>query len=84
MHDTLPAVQVLHPQTTEFTGNPVDGVKRPMANGNEGSTPALGDVQARDEGFGPRRLKRGRHRESNPAQQNLLEPRSRSWHAFDQ
>src|SRR6267142_4458011 len=24
------------------TGNPVDGVKRPMANGNEGSTPALG------------------------------------------
>ena len=25
------------------TGNPVDGVKRPMANGNEGSTPALGD-----------------------------------------
>jgi integrase/recombinase XerD len=29
------------------TGNPVDGVKRPMANGNEGSTPALGDAQAR-------------------------------------
>ena len=29
------------------TGNPVDGVKRPMANGNEGSTPALGDSQAR-------------------------------------
>ena len=28
-------------------GNPVDGVKRPMANGNEGSTPALGDGQAR-------------------------------------
>jgi integrase/recombinase XerD len=28
------------------TGNPVDGVKRPMANGNEGSTPALGDSQA--------------------------------------
>lgn len=28
-------------------GNPVDGVKRPMANGNEGSTPALSDVQAR-------------------------------------
>jgi integrase/recombinase XerD len=27
--------------------NPVDGVKRPMANGNEGSTPALGDEQAR-------------------------------------
>jgi site-specific recombinase XerD len=27
-------------------GNPVDGVKRPMANGNEGSTPALGDSQA--------------------------------------
>jgi hypothetical protein len=27
--------------------NPVDGVKRPMANGNEGSTPALGDQQAR-------------------------------------
>lgn len=28
-------------------GNPVDGVKRPMANGNEGTTPALGDHQAR-------------------------------------
>jgi site-specific recombinase XerD len=27
--------------------NPVDGVKRPMANGNEGSTPALGDRQVR-------------------------------------
>jgi integrase/recombinase XerD len=30
-----------------IAGNPVDGVKRPMANGNEGSTPALGDGQAR-------------------------------------
>ena len=29
-------------------GNPVDGVKRPAANGNEGSTPALGDRQARN------------------------------------
>jgi integrase/recombinase XerD len=28
-------------------GNPVDGVKRPIANNNEGSTPALGDAQAR-------------------------------------
>jgi integrase/recombinase XerD len=28
-------------------GNPVDGVKRPAGNGNEGSTPALGDAQAR-------------------------------------
>jgi site-specific recombinase XerD len=28
-------------------GNPVDGVKRPAADGNEGSTPALGDAQAR-------------------------------------
>src|SRR5579871_4299669 len=28
-------------------GNPVDGVKRPTSNGNEGSTPALGDAQAR-------------------------------------
>jgi integrase/recombinase XerD len=28
-------------------GNPVDGVKRPAANNNEGSTPALGDAQAR-------------------------------------
>jgi integrase/recombinase XerD len=28
-------------------GNSVDGVKRPAANGNEGSTPALGDAQAR-------------------------------------
>jgi site-specific recombinase XerD len=29
------------------SGNPVDGVKRPMANSNEGSTPALSDEQAR-------------------------------------
>src|SRR5271170_4977129 len=29
------------------SGNPVDGVKRPMSNNNEGSTPALGDAQAR-------------------------------------
>src|SRR5215472_15006860 len=29
------------------SGNPVDGVKRLVANGNEGSTPALGDAQAR-------------------------------------
>ncbi|MGO9265113.1 MAG: tyrosine-type recombinase/integrase [Candidatus Binataceae bacterium] len=28
-------------------GNPVDGVKRPVSNNNEGSTPALGDGQAR-------------------------------------
>jgi len=28
-------------------GNPVDGVRRPPANGNEGTTPALGDAQAR-------------------------------------
>jgi integrase/recombinase XerD len=28
-------------------GNPVDGVKQPMANSNEGSTPALGDAQAK-------------------------------------
>jgi Phage integrase family/Domain of unknown function (DUF3883) len=28
------------------SGNPVDGVKRPLANGNEGSPPALGDAQA--------------------------------------
>ena len=28
-------------------GNPVDGVKRPAMNNNEGSTPALGDAQAR-------------------------------------
>jgi site-specific recombinase XerD len=28
-------------------GNPVDGVKRPASNSNEGSTPALGDAQAR-------------------------------------
>jgi site-specific recombinase XerD len=27
--------------------NAVDGVKRPMANGNESSTPGLGDAQAR-------------------------------------
>jgi site-specific recombinase XerD len=28
-------------------GNPVDGVKRPIVTSNEGSTPALGDAQAR-------------------------------------
>ena len=30
-----------------IAGNPVDGVKRPMVNSNEGSTPALSDAQAR-------------------------------------
>jgi integrase/recombinase XerD len=30
-----------------IAGNLVDGVKRPSANANEGSTPALGDAQAR-------------------------------------
>ncbi len=30
-----------------ITHNPVDGVKRPKANNNEGLTPALGDAQAR-------------------------------------
>ncbi|WP_434137050.1 tyrosine-type recombinase/integrase [Pseudomonas luteola] len=30
-----------------ITGNPVDGVKRPKADTNEGKTPALGDHQAR-------------------------------------
>jgi integrase/recombinase XerD len=30
-----------------IAGNPVDGVKRPISNGNEGSTPALGDEQAK-------------------------------------
>src|SRR6202011_3028762 len=34
-------------ESNAVVGNPVDGVKRPMANGNEGSTPALGDAQAR-------------------------------------
>jgi len=29
------------------SGNPVGGVKRPMANGKKGSTPALGDALAR-------------------------------------
>jgi integrase/recombinase XerD len=28
-------------------GNPVDGVKRPASNNNEGTTPALGDAQVR-------------------------------------
>lgn len=30
-----------------IAGNPVDGVKRPMSSSNEGSTPALGDEQAK-------------------------------------
>ena len=30
-----------------MAGNPVDGVKRPLATGNEGSTPALSAAQAR-------------------------------------
>ncbi len=36
-----------HCEKNAVAGNPVDGVKRPMANGNEGTTPALGDRQAR-------------------------------------
>ena len=45
-------------------GNPVDGVKRPMANNHEGSTPALGDAQARRllEAPAPDTLKGVRHR----------------------
>ena len=38
-------------------GNPVDGVKQPMANGNEGNTPALGDAQARKLLEAPRRTR---------------------------
>jgi integrase/recombinase XerD len=34
-------------ESNAVAGNPVDGVERSMANGNEGSTPALGDRQAR-------------------------------------
>lgn len=34
-------------QRNAVHGNPVDGVKRPATNGNEGSMPALGDAQAR-------------------------------------
>jgi integrase/recombinase XerD len=34
-------------ESNAVIGNPVDGVKRPMANGNEGATPSLGDGQAR-------------------------------------
>jgi hypothetical protein len=41
----IPAFSCAQPAAA--AGNPVDGVKRPMANGNEGSTPALGDRQAR-------------------------------------
>jgi integrase/recombinase XerD len=50
IHRKLSAVSALFDYLCEHnavTGNPVDGVKRPMANGNEGSTPALGDAQAR-------------------------------------
>lgn len=46
----LSAVSSLYEYLCErntVTGNPVDGVKRPMANSNEGSTPALSDEQAR-------------------------------------
>src|SRR5271170_4667371 len=38
-------------------GNPVDGGKHPAANGNEGSTPALGDAQARKLLERPRRIR---------------------------
>lgn len=34
-------------ERNSVAGNPVDGVKRPLANSNEGSTPALSDAQAR-------------------------------------
>ena len=34
-------------ENNAVAGNPVDGVKRPMVNSNEGSTPALSDAQAR-------------------------------------
>ena len=47
-------------ERNDVTGNPVDGVKRPMANGNEGSTPALGDLQARKNCWRPRPRTRSR------------------------
>lgn len=34
-------------ETNSIAGNPVDGVKRPKANSNEGTTPAISDHQAR-------------------------------------
>lgn len=34
-------------ENNAVAGNPVDGVKRPVVNSNEGSTPALSDAQAR-------------------------------------
>jgi len=34
-------------ENNAIAGNPVDGVKRPKASSNEGSTPALGDEQAK-------------------------------------
>jgi integrase/recombinase XerD len=34
-------------ENNAVAGNPVDGVKRPIVNSNEGSTPALSDTQAR-------------------------------------
>lgn len=34
-------------ESNAVASNPVEGVKRPTANGNEGSTPSVGDAQAR-------------------------------------
>src|ERR1700675_2091990 len=43
-------------------GNPVDGVKRPMSNNNEGSTPALGDAGPEAARRATRRYPQGRPR----------------------
>jgi site-specific recombinase XerC len=43
----LPALFDYLCERNAVAGNPVQGVKRPIANGNEGSTLALGDAQPR-------------------------------------
>lgn len=57
------------------SGNPVDGVKRPIANGNEGSIPALGECAgAEAAGGGARQHAQGRARSRRPRDPAL------SWH----
>lgn len=43
----LPSLYEYLCEKNAVAGNPVDGVNGPMTNGNEGSTPALSDAQAR-------------------------------------
>src|SRR5271169_1323199 len=58
------------------SGNPVDGVKRPMSNNNEGSTPALGCPSPQAARCATRQYPQGRPRSRHPGHPCILPPES--------